>query len=31
LRRNEVPGLRFEDLHPAERRVFVANGKGGHQ
>jgi integrase/recombinase XerD len=31
LRRNEVLGLRFDDLHPAERRVFVADGKGGHQ
>jgi site-specific recombinase XerD len=31
LRRNEVLGLRFCDLHPGERRVFVADGKGGHQ
>jgi site-specific recombinase XerD len=31
LRRSEVLGLRFEDLHPGERRVFIANGKGGHQ
>jgi integrase len=31
LRRCEVLGLRFEDLRPGERRVFVAEGKGGHQ
>jgi integrase/recombinase XerD len=31
LRRAEVLGLRFEDLRPGERRVFVADGKGGHQ
>ena len=31
LRRCEVLGLRIEDLRPAERRVFVAQGKGGHQ
>jgi site-specific recombinase XerD len=31
LRRNEVLGLRFEDLHPGQRRVFIAEGKGGHQ
>ena len=31
LRRCEVPGLRLEDLRAAERRVFVAEGKGGHQ
>lgn len=31
LRRNEVLGLRFCDLFPGERRVFVAEGKGGHQ
>jgi site-specific recombinase XerD len=31
LRRCEVLGLRLEDLHPGEGRVFVANGKGGHQ
>lgn len=30
LRRNETLGLRFEDLKPGERRVFVADGKGGH-
>jgi integrase/recombinase XerD len=31
LRRSEVLGLRFDDLRVAERRVFVADGKGGHQ
>ena len=31
LRRSEVLGLRFEDIKPGERRVFVADGKGGHQ
>ena len=31
LRRCEVLGLRLGDLHPAERRVFIADGKGGHQ
>jgi integrase/recombinase XerD len=31
LRRCEVLGLRLEDLNPGERRVFVAEGKGGHQ
>jgi len=31
LRRCEVVGLRLSDLRPAERRVFVADGKGGHQ
>jgi len=31
LRRCEVLGLRLGDLHPGERRVFVAEGKGGHQ
>jgi len=31
LRRCEVLGLRFEDLRPGEGRVFVAEGKGGHQ
>ena len=30
LRRNETLGLRFEDLKPGERRLFVAEGKGGH-
>jgi len=31
LRRCEVLGLRLEDLRAAERRVFVADGKGGRQ
>jgi site-specific recombinase XerD len=31
LRRCEVLGLRLDDLHVAERRVFIAEGKGGHQ
>ena len=31
LRRCEVLGLRLCDIHPAERRVFVVEGKGGHQ
>jgi integrase/recombinase XerD len=31
LRRAEVLGLRLEDLRTGERRVFVADGKGGHQ
>jgi integrase/recombinase XerD len=31
LRRSEVLGLRFEDLRVGERRVFVADGKGGRQ
>jgi integrase len=31
LRRCEVLGLRLEDLRVAERRVFVAEGKGGRQ
>lgn len=31
LRRCEVLGLRLSDLHPGERRVFVAEGKGGRQ
>jgi site-specific recombinase XerD len=31
LRRCEVLGLRLEDLQLAERRVFVAAGKGGHE
>ena len=31
LRRGEVLGLRFGDLYAAERRVFVADGKGGRQ
>ncbi len=31
LRRCEVLGLRVGDLRVAERRVFIAEGKGGHQ
>jgi integrase/recombinase XerD len=31
LRRCEVLGLRLSDLRVAERRVFIAEGKGGHQ
>jgi site-specific recombinase XerD len=31
LRRCEVLGLRLEDLRLGERRLFVAEGKGGHQ
>ena len=31
LRRCEVLGLRLEDLRFGERRVFIADGKGGHQ
>jgi integrase/recombinase XerD len=31
LRRCEVLGLRLQDLQPGERRVFIADGKGGHQ
>jgi integrase/recombinase XerD len=31
LRRCEVLGLRLEDVRAAERRVFVADGKGGRQ
>ena len=31
LRRCEVIGLRLSDLRMAERRVFIAEGKGGHQ
>jgi integrase/recombinase XerD len=31
LRRCEVLGLRLEDLHAAERRVFIAEGKAGRQ
>jgi integrase/recombinase XerD len=31
LRRCEVLGLRLSDVQPGERRVFVAEGKGGHQ
>ena len=31
LRRCEVVGLRLGDLRFGERRVFIAEGKGGHQ
>jgi integrase/recombinase XerD len=31
LRRCEVLGLRLQDLRPGERRLFIADGKGGHQ
>jgi integrase/recombinase XerD len=31
LRRCEVLGLRLADLRPGERKVFIAEGKGGHQ
>ncbi|MGW7367059.1 tyrosine-type recombinase/integrase [Streptomyces sp. NPDC054841] len=31
LRRCEVLGLRLGDLSPGERRVFISEGKGGHQ
>ena len=31
LRRCEVLGLRLDDLHLGEWRVFVNEGKGGHQ
>jgi integrase/recombinase XerD len=31
LRRCEVLGLRFNDVQVGDRRVFVAEGKGGHQ
>jgi integrase/recombinase XerD len=31
LRCCEVIGLRVEDLHVTQRRVFIAEGKGGHQ
>jgi integrase len=31
LRRCEVLGLRLEDLHAAERRLFITEGKGGRQ
>ena len=31
LRRCEVLGLRLGDLRPGERRVFIAEGKGGRQ
>jgi integrase/recombinase XerD len=31
LRRCEVLGLTMQDVHAGERRLFVAEGKGGHQ
>jgi integrase/recombinase XerD len=31
LRRCEVLGLRMQDVQAGERRLFVAEGKGGHQ
>lgn len=31
LRRCEVLGLRMSDVHAGERRLFIAEGKGGHQ
>jgi integrase/recombinase XerD len=31
LRRCEVLGLRLEDVRVGDRKVFVADGKGGHQ
>jgi len=31
LRRCEVLGLRLQDVRPGERRLFIAEGKGGHQ
>jgi integrase/recombinase XerD len=31
LRCCEVIGLRLEDLQPTNRRVFIVDGKGGHQ
>jgi integrase/recombinase XerD len=31
LRRCEVLGLRFADINAGERRVFIAEGKGGHE
>jgi integrase/recombinase XerD len=31
LRRCEVVGVRLEDVRVGDRRVFVADGKGGHQ
>jgi integrase/recombinase XerD len=31
LRRCEVLALRLEDLRPGDNRVFIAEGKGGHQ
>ncbi|MQB02446.1 MAG: tyrosine-type recombinase/integrase, partial [Actinobacteria bacterium] len=31
LRRCEVLALRLEDVRPGEKRLFIAEGKGGHQ
>jgi integrase/recombinase XerD len=31
LRRCEVLGLRLGDVRPGEKRLFIAQGKGGHQ
>jgi integrase/recombinase XerD len=31
LRRSEVLGLRHDDIRWGERRLFIADGKGGHQ
>ncbi len=31
LRRCEVLGLRLADIQVAERSLFIAEGKGGHQ
>jgi integrase/recombinase XerD len=31
LRRCEVLGLRLQDVRPGERRLFIAESKGGHQ
>jgi site-specific recombinase XerD len=31
LRRCEVLGLRLADVHAGEKRLFIADGKGGHQ
>jgi len=31
LRRCEVLGLRLGDVHPGEKRLFIAEGKGAHQ
>jgi integrase/recombinase XerD len=31
LRRCEMLGLRFKDVEVADRRLFIAEGKGGHQ
>ena len=31
LRRCEVLGLHLEDVRPGEHRLFIADGKGGHQ